>query len=376
MAARETMETLLALLRTRWTAQSPPALPEEQDWPALLTAAERHRVVPLLDETLLSLASPENRRCELHSRRLAIGARALYLMDQAARLAARFDRANIRALIWRGPILAQATYGDSSLRMADDIDCLVAPADIPLLLALMREEKFDWPLALDGTAERYYRRAVGEYVFWPPGREYQVEINIGIGARYFGWKIDFERLWENRRALTIMDRPVATLADEDLLALSCVHAGKHLWQRLQWVCDIAEILRGSPALDWDGVWRLAAELKSRRMVAAGLRLAHELLGAPLPAQQRESALALSRPVYEVTRDLMLGRDDRHQSPGRQFRYQWTMYDRLPARLRFAAGLVCQPSVGDWRWLRLPPGLYFLYYLLRPLRLAMRILRRL
>lgn len=374
MAAQAQMEMLLALVRMRWTAQRPELrLPNEEEWPALLAAAERHRVVPLLDEALRSSASPEHHLCEIHTRRLAIAARAMFLLNQATRLAARCAGENIRLIAWRGPILAHVAYGDATLRASDDIDCLVAPADIPRVMALMRAEQFAWPLALDERTEQYYRRAVGEYIFWPPGREFQVEINTGLGVRYHGWKIEFERLWETRQMVTIRGQPVATLSNEDLLPLACVHAGKHLWQRLQWVCDIAAVLQGGAILDWDHVWRLAAGLKSQRMVATGLRLAHELLGAELPGDQLTRAALLAQPVYDVSRDLMLGRDDRHKSAWRAFRYHWTMYDTLQTRLKFAAGMVFEPSVGDWRWVRLPACLYCLYYLLRPIRLGINVL---
>ena len=367
------MEALLALVRTRWSVLGPdPRLPSDDEWPALFAAAERHRVVPLLDEALRSITSMEHQRREAHTRRLAIAARAMFLLNQATRLADQCARENIRMIIWRGPILAHMAYGDATLRTADDIDCLVAVADIPRMLPLMREAQFSWPLALDEWAERHYRRAVGEYVFWPPGREFQVEINTGIGPRYNGWELDFDRLWESRRMVSLQGQPVATLSVEDLLPLACVHAGKHLWQRLQWVCDIAAILHGSTTLDLDRVWRLAAGLKSQRMLATGLRLAHELLGSKLPADQLTRATAISQPIYDASRDLLVRRDDRHKSAWRTFRYHWTMYDTLRPRLRFTAGMVCEPSVGDWRWVRLPANLYALYYVIRPIRIIMNM----
>jgi hypothetical protein len=47
-----------------------------------------------------------------------------------------------------------------------------------------------------------------------------------------------------------------------------------------------------------------------------------------------------------------------------------------SRFRFACARLFIPTAADWRWLRLPEALFFLYYPLRPLRLALNFARQL
>jgi hypothetical protein len=79
-----------------------------------------------------------------------------------------------------------------------------------------------------------------------------------------------------------LETPVRSLAPEDLLLILCVHGAKHYWSRLGWICDVAALLRASPQLGWKRVIEQACQLGGKRMLALGLYLAHELLGASLP----------------------------------------------------------------------------------------------
>jgi hypothetical protein len=67
-----------------------------------------------------------------------------------------------------------------------------------------------------------------------------------------------------------------------LLIVLCVHGSKHAWELLKWVCDVAELLRSQPNLDWDQIISCASNWRCRRMLYMGLSLAHQLLDAPLP----------------------------------------------------------------------------------------------
>src|SRR5207244_11975507 len=55
---------------------------------------------------------------------------------------------------------------------------------------------------------------------------------------------------------------VRTLSAEHLLLVLCAHGAKHCWERLGWICDVAELLRGTPALDLSGMLAQARSLRS------------------------------------------------------------------------------------------------------------------
>jgi hypothetical protein len=81
---------------------------------------------------------------------------------------------------------------------------------------------------------------------------------------------------------------------EDLLLILCVHGATHRWDRLEWLCGVAELIRGTE-LEWERVLERAARHKVEKTLFLGLILAHDLLDAPVP----ESVLAQARKDRDV-----------------------------------------------------------------------------
>ena len=77
---------------------------------------------------------------------------------------------------------------------------------------------------------------------------------------------------------------VMGLCPEDLLILLCVHGSKHAWEQLKWTCDVAELVRRRPTLDWSRILFQADEWGCRRIVLLGLGMANSFstLSCPVP----------------------------------------------------------------------------------------------
>ena len=82
--------------------------------------------------------------------------------------------------------------------------------------------------------------------------------------------------------VSFLGRDVLSMSAEDLLMVLCVHGSKHCWERLTWVCDVAEMVRANPELGWEGILDRSGALHISRAVLLGLDLAKSLLDAPLP----------------------------------------------------------------------------------------------
>ena len=108
-----------------------------------------------------------------------------------------------------------------------------------------------------------------------------------------------------RRWVTLAGRPVPTLSREDTVLALCAHGAKHAWDILGLVADVAAMVATSPDLDWHAIAARSEALGAGRMVRLGLRLAHDLLAAPVPstalAARDPTAAALAREVTERLR---------------------------------------------------------------------------
>ena len=74
--------------------------------------------------------------------------------------------------------------------------------------------------------------------------------------------------------VTVDGHPFPTLGDVDLAVITCSHAAKHLWHRLELLAQIAALTRRS--VDWDAVEQLAA------LSAQGIKLRTRALVTMIP----------------------------------------------------------------------------------------------
>jgi hypothetical protein len=172
--------------------------------------------------------------------------------------------------------------------------------------------------------------------------------------------------------VTLYGTEVKCLSSEDLLLALAVHGTKHLWERFAWVCDVAALLNSRAALDWDFVLRRARESRVERMLYLALRLARGLAGARLPGEVLAEAgdAVVSHLASEVASSLFAGAEYEPSGFVRQVGFNL----RARARLREKAAylrFIFTPTDGDLAAVSLPAGISFLYYFLRPLRLALK-----
>jgi hypothetical protein len=162
---------------------------------------------------------------------------------------------------------------------------------------------------------------------------------------------------------------------EDLLLVLCVHAAKHVWDRLIWLCDIAQILK-LENFNWESVQSRARELGIERVVSVTLLLANRLLAAPIPSPIEKSNFAdrtAGALAEEIARGMATGFSYDVQQVS-YFRLMMRLRERRADRLRFLARLAFTPGPGEWEAVRLPKVLFPLYRVVRLARLASRFAR--
>jgi len=154
-----------------------------------------------------------------------------------------------------------------------------------------------------------------------------------------------------------------------LLLFLCVHGAKHMWSRLQWLGDVARIVRTQPA--WADALELATEARCVRPVLLGLLLAHDLLAAPVPEAILERARS-AEPVASLARQvtLRLNRIPPVEPESLEITtFNARMAERTWDKARHYAALLKAPTEAELEWLPLPEKLFFLYYPLRAARMA-------
>ena len=380
------------------------ALLERSDlrWDWVVRQARAHQVGPLIHHHLQALfpelvpsEAKEKLRALFHARLR----RSLLLKRTLPQLLAHLERQGVQAIPFKGPVLAARAYSSNEhLRAFGDLDLLVRPQDARRAAAALEAAGFEATRSLPSrltSPERGYLpwqdrhgNAIGFVRDEGTPGEVPVDLHWGLASHYFQFPMTPETL--RKRLVPVALEPdlqVQALSPEDLLLFLCAHATKHRWKALSFVCDIAELIRSSPALDWAQTLDQARACGSERMLLVGSRLARTLLSAPVPPSVRGHARVQPEEVAALAREaqaLLFDSGPETKPLGQRLgnalrvsrfhvRIRDRRWDGLGAALHHLR-LVMAPTPEDRAWLDLPERLSFLYVPLRGLRIISESLR--
>lgn len=377
VGVRSEIELFLCCARTRMeeghVARLRQLLDGALDWAFILDFAESHGLVPLL-YTHLHARAPEKVPpavlAKLRDQFRRISALNVYLSGELRRLLKLFAAHDIDAIPYKGPALAATAYGNIALRHFGDLDILVRQRDVLRVMRLLVAEGYALHPPLNGVQQELMLRTQCNLPFTRDAHRLIVEIHWRVSARLFSSPLDEETLWDNLRTDTFEGTTINALAPEDLLLSLCVHGAKHLWERLSWIADIAQLLEVYPDLNWTNLLERARLTGTERMLLLGLHVAHDLLGARLAArvegmsQADPEIVPLANRIY--ARLFESGGDAAGGMSG-YFMFQLKARRRLRDKFNYCR-YVISPTEEDLTLLSLPAPLSFVYYLLRPLRM--------
>lgn len=352
--------------RIRQTAATP------LDWNTVLDQANEHSVVPLLARNLRFAAPdliPREAAAQLDAAVRANAIRCLAHTSELVRAVELLASRGIRALPYKGPVIAAQAYQDISAREFEDLDIVLQQRDIPAadeaIRSLGYEPRFDW------LHKRNGRDVVpGEYKYFQPARKTILELHTEVTLRHFPVAAPLPEYFERAVTVGLGGKSVQTFRAEDALAVYCIHATKDFWEKLVWVVDIAELLRTFSDLDWDSVWRQSERLLAQRMVHLGLALAAGILDAQLPREVRTRIEADQR-AFVLAREIANRLLDRHvprRTAGQRFRYRRETVPGLVAGWRYAIRLTLTPAQDDWEQTERAAPISRLHRAIRPFRL--------
>lgn len=385
---RPEVELLLCCARTHidtLTAERIKTLLQQDiNWEYLLQTALQHRVMPLLYRSLNTTCPEAVPQATLEHLRNLFYTKAqhnLFLTSELLKILNLFEAHGISAIPFKGAILAASAYDNPALRDFRDLDILIQERDVPKATDLLISQGYQPPNQLANAQEKPYvqfkqflesAQYQGAYDFVRNDEKVAVELHWSLTKKDFPFPVDFKHLWEHIESVPLAGTTVPNFSPEDSLLFLCMHGSKHCFEELQWICDIAELLRAHQGINWEQVMEQSRILGSERMLLLGLLLASELLGTILPEavllrmQADPVAKSLSKQVCEQIFDAPL-------TALETYIFLLKARERLQDKVWYFFGIIMTPTEKEWSLLPLPKFFSLLYYLLRPIRLIGKLL---
>jgi Uncharacterised nucleotidyltransferase len=344
---------------------------EPLDWDSTLQQAEEHSLLPLLERNLRTAGAlvPPDRLARLETMARDNAKRCLALTAEVIRVLDLFKTRGISAVPYKGPITAAQAYGDLTARQFEDLDFVLTQSQLEAADAALRvlgyEPRFRW--APSSGARRF---APGEYAYFHPGRQANLELHTEATLRHFPVPPRLDDLFARSEAVDLSGHSVLTFCRADALVVLSIHGAKDFWQKLIWIADIAAFLDSQAPMDWDRVRRTSQELRAERIVRLGIALAQSVVNATAP-QDISAAVEGDAQAQKLAADVT-SRFLSCSAPGRRalerFQFRRHMVRAGAFAWRYAIRLALAPAEEDWRALPLPGPLAPVYAALRPFRL--------
>jgi hypothetical protein len=333
-------------------------------WDLLLARAREHQVVPLLYRNLRALdfqGVPDAARAELSAAFRMNALRNAYLAGELARVLQLLNNSGLRVIPLKGLTLAESLYVDTAFRVCSDLDILVPPSEALPAHRLLIAHGYTSPFT-EGFFANHQFRAGAECPLTPedPAFSYQLEFHWTLLQHSRKDEPATQDLWSEARPKEFFGVRAYELTPEWEFLYLAWHAAHHKWHTLKWLADIHELCI-STHIDWQQVREKTERFELDSVVGPTLTACSALFGTPAPADFPSRALPAGVRLFPNS----LAASEVWKAP---LFCPWLL-KRPSERLRWFAEMIFVARLADNLFLPLPPSLSFLYYFLRPLRLA-------
>ncbi len=268
------------------------------NWDYFLQVSVLQKVLPLVHHFLNQIPNifPE---AVLSKTRVAFEAnvqRNLFLTVHLRRLIQLLEANHIPAVPYKGLTLGAIAYKSLFLRTLSDLDVFVPEEAVDQVITLLVRNGYQ-PSDKEPTSRQAilrYRRYSYHHALIHSEDEVSVEIHWRFLRDPHLLSVKAFDFWKGLVQVVLSGKAFHSFSPEVLLLLLCGHGAKHFWLDLMNVCDVAELLRSHPHLDWEWVLQTARDLNIRRLLWLGILVAVDLLQAPAPMWVIE--LAQSDPI--------------------------------------------------------------------------------
>lgn len=336
-------------------------------WDVLLERARTHGLIPLLYHRLRALdfcGVPQPVRRQLTDAFGVNAIRNVLLTEELIRVLTQLGAAGMHVIPLKGVALAESLYGDAALRTCADLDVLIHPEHLAESLHLLGSSGYQ-----DRLGDRSFVRLLARFgkdcgMMREVGRTaYPLQVHCGLI-----WGGPAERrllaeIWSDAAPKPFHAAPADAMSPEWEFLYLAVHAARHGLSPFKWLVDLDWLMvRG--ALNWNEVQERARRLGWERHVHSCLIACAALLETPIP--EPFCGTLPRAPVRILT-----------PCPGpleipRETIFALRLLPTFSPKLQFLATRLFVPTPADGELLRLPPSLFFLYYLFRPWRLAVTV----
>lgn len=343
----------------------------DPDWDIFLTRALEHRLYPVLSRRIDPSRHSFIPGRVFHTLGLWYAANSLRMRELFIELVCvtgKLEAAGIPVISMKGPALAARIYGDISLRASGDLDIVVSGPDFGRAVRVIRSldyESEDYNFEKDRRVYRQFTQGYTHHAFQKEKPACRLELHRTLCLPRFREYRNFPDRFEDLLAASVWidfsGCRVRLFSDRHLFLYLLMHGEIHRWSRLGWLLDIDRLLRGPVEVDWERVNACCRSRKIMGMLQRTISLCRSLFRSPIPPD------LISGRVFPGAMIAASGYSKEHR------RRSWgiSMKNRIYGMIHRLL-----PPLNDVARIKLPLPFLGLHFLLRPVFILYRKMKRL
>jgi hypothetical protein len=238
---------------------------------------ELHRLMPPLSKALTAHGVDDPELPRLKGVYQFSWYRNQLLFTDAAAVLGALEATGVPTMLVRGAAMAVAHYGDTGVRLMNDVDVLVREGEMDRARHVADAEGWR-PVA---GSERFERREAAAALRNDQGRvirlHWQPSRNVSLPG------VAWEPMWQRAVDVTFHHTATRVPSPADHLVLACIDGARaNSGSTLRWITDVTVLLGAVPDLDWDLVVSEARRHHVSLLVGEALRYLVEALDVDVP----------------------------------------------------------------------------------------------
>lgn len=345
------------------------------DWEYIFGIALRHHLVPILCSNLnhnyFSNKIPMKIRRILQDFFKKNTAKNLLFMKEMLNIVKLLNKHGITLIPYKGPILAQQVYGNLAMRQFNDLDFFIKKEDFTIIKEILLSEGYQPIFNFNSFQERNYMKSQRELKFFHESKGIYLELHWKFSGIFLDLPSSAESIFlKDLNSFTIAGVSIPEISPENLLLILSIHNANHHWDRISWLVDIA-LLINSQKINWIYVLRVSKKLSIQKILFINLYLCQVFLDLKL--DKDVSKLLKNDSVIEASNlfaeKFFLAKSESNLIENMHI--SMILRENRIDGIKDCLNGIFRPSFYELSHLSLPPFLFFLYYIYRPIYLLKR-----
>jgi len=298
--------------------------------------------------------------------------RQMLLSKQLLAIDKLFKQHNIPYIILKGPAISTLLYQDIISRQFTDIDILINKQHIKQAIKLL--STLNYQLDYDKTVlnnPKLYD-VCSDIGLQDTNHHTSIELHWQLIRQRFSDTLSSVDLFNDTQTIQIHNKSFTTLSNEIYLIYLCMHGSKHLWQSIKWIIDIDQLIQKHD-INWQKVTTYTSQFQAKSSLALGLSLAYELYNTPIPSEFQTTNKRINRLKHITKQQLYKPSSNTLYKKLLKFYYHANLKDTYTQQLLYYLKLPFGITPDDVLFINISKPYQVFYFLIRPLRLSLKLL---